>query len=179
LRNGGANASAVFDQDGREYYLMDSAPPDYPGLPFNTVNNNHHRLATLERAQSPNHYHYASTATDGAGAMSTFYSMHQDDPSPYATTTLVMGAANRRKWLHDHMLRGPIVPSGPIPSCPPPGFDQPTRKTISAQSDSPPNTDISYVQSSDGTGGNIYICILISCYSFLQAAQMVPHRAKA
>ena len=163
LRNG-SNGSAVFDQDGREYYLMDSAPPDYPGLPLNG-NNHHHRLATLERAQSPNHYHYAALSVSAAAgmptnSMSTFYPIHQDDPSPYATTTLVMAGTNRRKWLHDHMLRGPVVPSGPIPSCPPPGFDQQPRKAISAQSDSPPNTDVSYVQSSDGTGGNCFVLII-------------------
>uniref|UniRef100_A0A914UQ53 Fibronectin type-III domain-containing protein n=2 Tax=Plectus sambesii TaxID=2011161 RepID=A0A914UQ53_9BILA len=146
------HAGAVYEQDGREYYLMDAAPPpDYPGLP----GQNPH-VGTLNRSQSPNHYHYAAL-TAGPQSMSTFYPSHMDDPSPYATTTLVMGA-NRHKWLHDHMLRGPVVPPAPPPSGPPPGFAG--HHTVgkaasnSTQSDSPPNTDISYVHSSDGTGGS-------------------------
>lgn len=130
-------------------------------------------VGTLGRAQSPHHYHYAAlTAAPGSG-ISTFYGGQQmmDDPSPYATTTLVMN--NRQKWLKDHMLRGPVLPSNPVPSGPPPRFMEnansqvlngrhsandrsppsaETRLHESHQSESPPHTDVSYVQSSDGTG---------------------------
>lgn len=35
-----------------------------------------HMLATMDRAQSPNHYHYAAL-TGGASSLSTFYGGHQ------------------------------------------------------------------------------------------------------
>lgn len=154
--NAQRHGGAVYQHDGREYYLMDTAPPpDYPGLPGQSQHG-----STLNRSQSPNHYHYAALSA-GQQSLSTFYPAHMDDPSPYATTTLVM-AGNRQKWLHDHMLRGPIVPPAPPPSAPPPGFGghHTVGKAASAstQSDSPPNTDISYVHSSDGTGGTF--CVL-------------------
>ncbi|VIO86199.1 Uncharacterized protein BM_BM7465 [Brugia malayi] len=130
-----------------------------------------HMLATMDRAQSPNHYHYAAL-TGGASSLSTFYGGHQvlDDPSPYATTTLVM--SNRQRWLKDHMLRAPMPPSNPVPSAPPlrfketgkhhstlgerrsPFIDSKMRSIGHHHSGSPPHTDVSYVQSSDGTGGS-------------------------
>uniref|UniRef100_A0A914RN25 Uncharacterized protein n=1 Tax=Parascaris equorum TaxID=6256 RepID=A0A914RN25_PAREQ len=83
--------------------------------------------------------------------------------------------SNRQKWLKEHMLRGPVLPSNPVPSGPPPRFqDIASSQTINGRrsasarcapfaetkihgshhSESPPHTDVSYVQSSDGTGGN-------------------------
>ncbi|VDM99103.1 unnamed protein product [Thelazia callipaeda] len=130
-----------------------------------------HMLGTIDRTQSPNHYHYAAlTAGGGASSLSTFYGGHQvlDDPSPYATTTLVMN--NRQRWLKDHMLRAPMPPSNPVPAGPPPRFKESGRhntlggrcspfvdakvRTFGHHSGSPPHTDVSYVQSSDGTGGS-------------------------
>ncbi|KAL3981735.1 Fibronectin type III domain family protein [Acanthocheilonema viteae] len=131
-----------------------------------------HMLGTMDRAQSPNHYHYAALTAGGASSLSTFYGGHQvlDDPSPYATTTLVMG--NRQRWLKDHMLRAPMPPSNPVPSAPPlrfkesgkhhntlgerrsPFVDSKMRSIGHHHSGSPPHTDVSYVQSSDGTGGS-------------------------
>lgn len=36
-----------------------------------------HMLGTADRAQSPNHYHYAALTASGASNLSTFYSGHQ------------------------------------------------------------------------------------------------------
>lgn len=100
-----------------------------------------------------------------------FYDLFQDDPSPYATTTLVM--SNRQRWLKDHMLRAPMPPSNPVPSAPPSRFKESGKhhntlgerrspfidnkmRSIGYHSGSPPNTDVSYVQSSDGTGGTLF-----------------------
>uniref|UniRef100_A0A915AF13 Roundabout n=1 Tax=Parascaris univalens TaxID=6257 RepID=A0A915AF13_PARUN len=77
-------------------------------------------MSTMDRSQSPHHYQYAALASAPSSAMSTFCAGQQDDPSPYATTTLVM--SNRQKWLKEHMLRGPVLPSNPVPSGPPPRF---------------------------------------------------------
>uniref|UniRef100_A0A1I7ZAG1 Down syndrome cell adhesion molecule-like protein Dscam2 n=1 Tax=Steinernema glaseri TaxID=37863 RepID=A0A1I7ZAG1_9BILA len=146
---------------------------------------------TMDRAPSPHHYHYAALPeAHAANNMSTFYGRQfHDDPSPYATTTLVMNNHQSQKWLTDHMLRGPVLPSKPIPPGPPGSFSNDHHTgchTISAAtrramhnhapshhshsdltngrmknqvpgpSDSPPHTDVSYVQfqSSDGTGGS-------------------------
>ncbi|KAK0397715.1 hypothetical protein QR680_002236 [Steinernema hermaphroditum] len=145
---------------------------------------------TMERASSPHHYHYAALPdVNAANNMSTFYGRQfHDDPSPYATTTLVMNNHQNQKWLTDHMLRGPVLPSKPIPPGPPVSFSNDHHvgcHTMSAASrramhnhapshhshsdltvgrlknqvpvsDSPPHTDVSYVQlqSSDGTGGS-------------------------
>ncbi|VDN25043.1 unnamed protein product [Gongylonema pulchrum] len=143
-----------------------------------------HMLGTMDRAQSPHHYHYAAlTAGAAPSSMSTFYGGHQimDDPSPYATTTLVMN--NRQRWLKDHMLRAPMPPSNPVPSGPPPRFQDNLkhhntlgeRRSPSVRSPpfvdsskihsvvnnhhsgSPPHTDVSYVQSSDGTGAKSHL----------------------
>lgn len=46
---------------------------------------------------------------------------YHDDPSPYATTTLVT-TSQQPAWLNDKMLRGPALPSNPVPNCPPPRF---------------------------------------------------------
>lgn len=36
-----------------------------------------HMLGTMDRAQSPNHYHYAALTAGGASGLSTFYGGHQ------------------------------------------------------------------------------------------------------
>ncbi|TMS37275.1 hypothetical protein L596_004245 [Steinernema carpocapsae] len=147
--------------------------------------------ASANTMDSPHHYHYAALPdTAGQNNVSTFYGRQfHDDPSPYATTTLVMNNHQNQKWLNDHMLRGPVLPSKPIPSGPPLSLandhlggchtlSAATRRALHNNapahhshsdlsngrvrnngiptSDSPPHTDVSYVQlqSSDGTGGS-------------------------
>ncbi|GMR60697.1 hypothetical protein PMAYCL1PPCAC_30892, partial [Pristionchus mayeri] len=134
-------------------------------------------IGTLGRPGSEPHYQYAQV-TGPPNNMSTFYgNQYHDDPSPYATTTLVT-TSQQPAWLSDKMLRGPALPSNPVPNCPPPrfapsnGMDMGTgRRSRSSRgseykgtghgsnSDSPPHTDVSYIQmdplqSSDGTGGS-------------------------
>ncbi|GMT06094.1 hypothetical protein PENTCL1PPCAC_28268, partial [Pristionchus entomophagus] len=128
-------------------------------------------IGTLGRPGSEPQYQYAQV-TGPPNNMSTFYgNQYHDDPSPYATTTLVT-TSQQPAWLNDKMLRGPPLPSIPVPNCPPRGF-APTGMDIStgrrsrssrgseykgtghgSNSDSPPHTDVSYIQSSDGTGGS-------------------------
>ncbi|KJH45512.1 hypothetical protein DICVIV_08429 [Dictyocaulus viviparus] len=69
-------------------------------------------------------------------------------------------------WLNDRMFRGPTLPSNPIPNGPPARYADHTtgrrsrgsrtseHRQASHHSESPPHTDVSYVQfqSSDGTG---------------------------
>lgn len=121
---------------------------------------------TMNRPNSEHHYHYAQLSGGHGNTMSTFYGNHfQDDPSPYATTTLVM-SNQQPAWLNDRMLRGPVLPSNPIPNGPPARYADHTagrrsrgsrtsdHRQASHHSESPPHTDVSYVQfqSSDGTG---------------------------
>uniref|UniRef100_A0A914CTM8 Fibronectin type-III domain-containing protein n=1 Tax=Acrobeloides nanus TaxID=290746 RepID=A0A914CTM8_9BILA len=171
---------------------------------------------TLARTQSPHHYHYAQLP-EGClqNGMSTFYGMgrpeYQDDPSPYATTTLVMnGHSNTQPRFKRHdsanlhsPLPQPRLPTGPIPSGPPQHLlatvasngssgdgiilsdGYPTNKrgyntqqelcqlgngmnprsssrgalagfhnSNSLHSSDSPHTDVSFVQSSDGTNGS-------------------------
>ncbi|PAV85387.1 hypothetical protein WR25_09826 [Diploscapter pachys] len=147
--------------NGREFYPMCE---DFTG--------------TLNRPGSEHHYHYAQLTGGPGNPLSTFYGNGQygDDPSPYATTTLVL-SNQQPSWLNDKMLRGqPTLPSNPIPNGPPPKFADTSsgnrsrasrasdgRQTLPSRgngslhsSDSPPHTDVSYVQfqSSDGTGGS-------------------------
>ncbi|GMT36995.1 hypothetical protein PFISCL1PPCAC_28292, partial [Pristionchus fissidentatus] len=125
---------------------------------------------TMQRPGSEPQYQYAQVT---GPPMNNFYgNNYHDDPSPYATTTLVT-TTQQPAWLSDQMLRGPALPSNPVPNCPPPrfagiGMDMGTgRRSRSSRgseykgtgghcsnSDSPPHTDISYIQSSDGTGGS-------------------------
>ncbi|KAF8356054.1 sax-3, partial [Pristionchus pacificus] len=129
-------------------------------------------IGTLGRPGSEPQYQYAQV-TGPPNGMSSFYgNQYHDDPSPYATTTLVT-TSQQPAWLNDKMLRGPALPSNPVPNCPPPrfapsnGMDMGTgRRSRSSRgseykgtghgsnSDSPPHTDVSYIQSSDGTGGS-------------------------
>lgn len=94
------------------------------------------------------------------------------------------------------MLRAPMPPSNPVPSAPPARFkenakhhntlgerrspfvDSKMRSISHHHSGSPPHTDVSYVQSSDGTGGTsfshvfakyaflIILCIFRYCFTF-------------
>ncbi|CAB3399163.1 unnamed protein product [Caenorhabditis bovis] len=175
------------------------APPHNPNPMYNTTgrltlnNRNGHALysltpnahdffggcedysGTMHHPASEHHYHYAQLAGGPANPMSTFYGNHyHDDPSPYATTTLIL-SNQQPAWLNDKMLRGPIVPANGPPSVPPAKYADHTtgrrsrssrasdgRATLngplhgSQRSDSPPHTDVSYVQlhSSDGTGSS-------------------------
>ncbi|VDM48769.1 unnamed protein product [Toxocara canis] len=173
LLNNSLNAAAC---NGPPLYTQTPHQTDFyiDAHPHNEYASN--LMSTMERSQSPHHYQYAALASAPASAMSTFYGGQQvmDDPSPYATTTLVMN--NRQKWLKEHMLRGPVLPSNPVPSGPPPRFQDvansqtlngrrsansarcapfaETKIHASHHSESPPHTDVSYVQSSDGTGGS-------------------------
>ncbi|PIO71692.1 fibronectin type III domain protein [Teladorsagia circumcincta] len=115
---------------------------------------------TMNRPGSEHHYHYAQLAGGPGNTLSTFYgNQYQDDPSPYATTTLVM-SNQQPSWLNDRMLRGPVLPSNPVPNGPPARYADHTgrrsrgsraseHRQASHHSDSPPHTDF---QSSDGTG---------------------------
>lgn len=89
---------------------------------------------------------------------------------------------NRQRWLKDHMLRAPMPPSNPVPSAPPlrfkesgkhhntthntlgerrsPFIDDKMRSVSHHHSGSPPHTDVSYVQSSDGTGGISFLDVV-------------------
>ncbi|CAI5454605.1 unnamed protein product [Caenorhabditis angaria] len=133
---------------------------------------------TMNRPGSDHHYHYAQLTGGPGNPMSTFYgNQYHDDPSPYATTTLIL-SNQQPAWLNDKMLRGPAIPSNPVPPGPPARYadhttgrrsrssrtsdgratlNGPIHHTSSSQrSDSPPHTDVSYVQlhSTDGTGGS-------------------------
>ena len=165
--NGNCGAPPVYTQTphNANYYIDGQmGHNDYPINLFNTIN----------RAQSPNHYHYASLAGNPtAPSFCVGGNQIMDDPSPYATTTLVMN--NRRKWMQDSTMKPPVLPSNPVPSGPPPRYllnsDCNTmngRQSVSlrthtlaesrsqgfVRAESPPHTDVSYVQSSDGTGGS-------------------------
>lgn len=87
------------------------------------------------------------------------------------------------------MLRAPRPPSNPVPSGPPPRFQDNLKhatlndrrspsvrsppfveakmRTIGHHSGSPPHTDISYVQSSDGTGGWFVFSSVIETLSYV------------
>uniref|UniRef100_A0A0N4VJ46 Fibronectin type-III domain-containing protein n=1 Tax=Enterobius vermicularis TaxID=51028 RepID=A0A0N4VJ46_ENTVE len=167
VSNGSCGAPPVYTQTPHhaDYYIDGQmAHSEYPINLMNTIN----------RSQSPNHYHYASLS--GNPIVPTFCgggNQIMDDPSPYATTTLVMN--NRRKWIQDNMVKPPVLPSNPVPSGPPPRYllscDSNTmsgRRSVNLRAhplvesrsqgftkqESPPHTDVSYVQSSDGTGGS-------------------------
>ncbi|XGW33690.1 hypothetical protein V3C99_017815 [Haemonchus contortus] len=119
----------------------------------------------MNRSGSEHHYHYAQLAGGHGTTLSTFYgNYYRDDPSPYATTTLVT-SNQQPSWLDDRMLRGPVLPANPVPNEPPAkyanqkgrrprGSRASEHRQTSRQSDSPPHTDVSYIQfqSSDGTG---------------------------
>lgn len=125
---------------------------------------------TMNRPGSEHHYHYAQLTGGPGNPMCTFYgSQFQDDPSPYATTTLIM-SNQQPAWLTNQSIRGPMVPTNPVPNGPPPRFVEQSHTgrrsrgsrgsdhpTGSQHSDSPPHTDVSYVQfqSSDGTGSTM------------------------
>uniref|UniRef100_A0A0N5AAJ1 Down syndrome cell adhesion molecule-like protein Dscam2 n=1 Tax=Syphacia muris TaxID=451379 RepID=A0A0N5AAJ1_9BILA len=165
--NGNCGAPPVYTQTphNTDYYIDGQITHgDYP-VSF---------LSTINRSQSPNHYHYASLS--GNPIVSNFCGTNQimDDPSPYATTTLVLN--NRRKWMQeDGVPKPPVLPSNPVPSGPPPRYllssdcntmngrrsaNLITHPLVESRSqgfirpDSPPHTDVTYVQSSDGTGGS-------------------------
>lgn len=99
------------------------------------------------------------------------------------------------------MLRAPMPPSNPVPSAPPlrfkesgkrhnhntlserrsPFVDSKVRPIGCHHSGSPPHTDVSYVQSSDGTGGAYFfiskmsLCILYILYYICITLYIVLH----
>ncbi|CAJ0583866.1 unnamed protein product, partial [Mesorhabditis spiculigera] len=179
INDGSVHSNAIW-QDMNGYNTAQRIAMVQRNPPLYSMTPNHHDFygqhvhcdeyhgGTLARPPSEQHYHYAQLTGGPGNPMSTFYGgQYQDDPSPYATTTLVM-CQEQPAWLNDRMLRGgPALPMGPIPSGPPARYtEQGTagrrsrgsraseRHLGSHQSDSPPHTDVSYVQSSDGTGGS-------------------------
>ncbi|CAD6190527.1 unnamed protein product [Caenorhabditis auriculariae] len=130
------------------------------------------------RSTQDHQYHYAQLVGGPANPLSTFNgNQYHDDPSPYAMTTLTM-SNQQPAWMSESAMHGPTIPTNPIPNAPPARYADHTtgrrsrssrtsdgRATInggihtngSQRSDSPPHTDVSYVQlhSSDGTNGSI------------------------
>ncbi|CAO4385088.1 unnamed protein product [Caenorhabditis nigoni] len=161
-RNGGGQALYSLTPNAQDFF---NNCDDYSG--------------TMHRPGSEHHYHYAQLTGGPGNAMSTFYgNQYHDDPSPYATTTLVL-SNQQPAWLNDKMLRAPAMPTNPVPPEPPARYADQTagrrsrssrasdgrgtlngglhhRTSGSQRSDSPPHTDVSYVQlhSSDGTGSS-------------------------
>lgn len=91
------------------------------------------------------------------------------------------------------MLRAPMPPSNPVPSAPPlrfkesgkhhntlgerrsPFVDNKMRSIGHHHSGSPPHTDVSYVQSSDGTGGTPFSHVyLLGKHALLLSSLMHP-----
>lgn len=78
---------------------------NYPIDTFPSIGNN-----SITRSTSPHQYSYAAFPT-----LSNTYNRRKygDDPSPYATTTLIMSTSNDRS---------PQIPLAPVPQEPPPNF---------------------------------------------------------
>lgn len=78
---------------------------NYPIDSFPTMGNN-----SITRSTSPHQYSYAAFPS-----LSNTYNRRKygDDPSPYATTTLIMSTSNERS---------PQLPLAPVPQEPPPNF---------------------------------------------------------
>jgi hypothetical protein len=119
-----AASSGQATPNGCDFYGDGSVPIPYGGAcdgPYN---------GTMNR-QSPHHYHYAQLPeATSANHMASFYGRHeyQDDPSPYATTTLDMNSQSQLRRPYrpsaSGTMRGsgPALPSNPVPPGPPEHF---------------------------------------------------------